>query len=219
MIGLIAPFPSSTAPTGWLACDGSIFDSAAYPDLFAVLGSTTLPDYRNRVVVGGSTAGSTAGEALSYSFSTGISDSGNLNGRNVNKSGSTRSSDNVHSHRQSINGDQKYFGDWGASSDDFMHYGGNTDQHWDSGPLMGQQGQTNADGCSETAAGHGHRLNYRSRSDGPNHTHSVETQVQGSASHSHGGNVSVSNLSLPDTGSANLPRCRTVFYFICAEAA
>lgn len=51
-VGCILPYAGSAAPTGWLICDGSTFSSTAYPTLAAVLGGTTLPDMRDRVVIG-----------------------------------------------------------------------------------------------------------------------------------------------------------------------
>jgi hypothetical protein len=40
-VGLLGEFAvASAAPNGWLLCDGSLLDSADYPDLFAVIGST-----------------------------------------------------------------------------------------------------------------------------------------------------------------------------------
>lgn len=60
--GVMAPFAGSTAPGGWLICDGSAVSRAQYSDLFASIGvawgngdgSTTfnLPDLRGRVPVG-----------------------------------------------------------------------------------------------------------------------------------------------------------------------
>lgn len=38
--GMIAPFGSSTAPEGWLICDGSAVSRTDYADLFAVIGTT-----------------------------------------------------------------------------------------------------------------------------------------------------------------------------------
>ena len=32
-----------TVPDGFLSCDGSTFSATTYPDLYAALGSTTLP--------------------------------------------------------------------------------------------------------------------------------------------------------------------------------
>ena len=51
-VGCVLPYAGSAAPTGWLICDGSTFSSTTYPALYAVLGSTTLPDMRDRVVIG-----------------------------------------------------------------------------------------------------------------------------------------------------------------------
>ena len=54
--GTIAMWPSNTIPRGWLLCDGSIYDQAAYPALFAVIAENytsgdypQLPDLRTRV--------------------------------------------------------------------------------------------------------------------------------------------------------------------------
>ena len=60
--GMIAPFAMSTAPTGWLECDGSAVSRTTYADLFTALstthgvgdGSTTfnVPDLRGEFVRG-----------------------------------------------------------------------------------------------------------------------------------------------------------------------
>lgn len=67
--GVIAQFAGATAPSGWLLCDGSSLLRSAYPDLFAVIGTTygavdgthfTLPDGRGRVLAGKGTNGNVA---------------------------------------------------------------------------------------------------------------------------------------------------------------
>ena len=60
--GLVSPYAGSTAPTGWLICDGSAVSRTTYADLYAVIadtygegdGSTTfnLPDLRGSVPIG-----------------------------------------------------------------------------------------------------------------------------------------------------------------------
>lgn len=59
--GVITPFGGSSAPSGWLLCDGSSFSSDSYPDLAAVLGDTYgvhsgttyyLPNLKGRIPVG-----------------------------------------------------------------------------------------------------------------------------------------------------------------------
>jgi microcystin-dependent protein len=63
-IGTIIPYCGSTAPSGWLICNGSSFDSAQYPVLANQVGSTYgassgttyyLPDLRGRAPMGSGT--------------------------------------------------------------------------------------------------------------------------------------------------------------------
>ena len=60
---------SASAQTGWLACDGTSYTTAAYPSLFASIGYTwgggagnfNVPDFRGRTLIGdGTGAGLTA---------------------------------------------------------------------------------------------------------------------------------------------------------------
>lgn len=65
--GIIMGYSGSTVPTGWLWCNGSAISRTEYADLYGVIGvsygsgdgSTTfnLPDFRNRVMEGGSSMG------------------------------------------------------------------------------------------------------------------------------------------------------------------
>ena len=58
--GGIIPYAGSTAPTGWLLCDGSTISSTTYNALYLVVGTTyggdssnfALPDLRGRMVAG-----------------------------------------------------------------------------------------------------------------------------------------------------------------------
>ena len=62
LTGFIQMYAGSTAPTGWLMCDGSAVSRTTYADLYAVIGTTygsgdgsttfNLPDLRGRVAVG-----------------------------------------------------------------------------------------------------------------------------------------------------------------------
>lgn len=70
-VGVIEMFAGSTAPNGWLVCDGSTVSRKTYSDLFKVIGTTygagnsnttfTLPDMRGRTPIGvGTGSGLTA---------------------------------------------------------------------------------------------------------------------------------------------------------------
>lgn len=66
--GVIAAFAGSTAPTGWLLCDGKEYDRRTYPELARVFGNGfrfRVPDLRGRFVLGASSthpAGEQGGE-------------------------------------------------------------------------------------------------------------------------------------------------------------
>lgn len=51
-VGVPLPFPSATPPTGWLKCNGAVFDKAKYPGLAAVFPSGNLPDLRGEFIRG-----------------------------------------------------------------------------------------------------------------------------------------------------------------------
>lgn len=74
--GIMQQFAGSTAPTGWLLCNGAAISRATYAALFAIIGTTygagdgsttfNLPDLQNRVAVGaggGKSLGTTGGAA------------------------------------------------------------------------------------------------------------------------------------------------------------
>lgn len=73
--GMLAPFAGSTAPTGWLLCDGSTKSTTANPELatlFSVIGTTyggtgassfKVPDLRGRVPAGLDNMSATMGDA------------------------------------------------------------------------------------------------------------------------------------------------------------
>ena len=60
--GMIVPYAGSTAPDGWLLCDGSAVSTTTYSNLYSVIGTTyggsgsnfNLPDLRGRVPIGAS---------------------------------------------------------------------------------------------------------------------------------------------------------------------
>lgn len=44
--GVILPFYGTVAPEGYFLCNGAVYSQTAYPELYAVLKTTTLPDLR-----------------------------------------------------------------------------------------------------------------------------------------------------------------------------
>lgn len=50
--GTIASHYGTTAPTGWFECNGAAYNTTTYSDLFAVLGTATLPDLRGEFIRG-----------------------------------------------------------------------------------------------------------------------------------------------------------------------
>ena len=79
--GILMPFAGSSAPSGWLICDGSAVSRTTYADLFVVIsttygvgnGTTTfnLPDLRGRIPVGLDNMGGTDAGRLSVTNTLG----------------------------------------------------------------------------------------------------------------------------------------------------
>lgn len=92
--GALIMWPTGSAPTGWLLCDGTAVSRSAYAALFAVIGTTfgvgdgsttfNLPDYRDRMPIGantiaasvGATGGSKDAIVVSHSHTASVSDPG-----------------------------------------------------------------------------------------------------------------------------------------------
>ena len=78
-IGTILDFAASTAPTGYLVCDGSAVSRTTYSALFAVIGTTwgtgdgsttfNIPDFRGRTSIGSGTG--TAPDATAHTLGSG----------------------------------------------------------------------------------------------------------------------------------------------------
>ncbi|HGF6157012.1 TPA: phage tail protein, partial [Escherichia coli] len=51
-VGVPVPWPSATAPTGWLKCNGAAFSSEKYPNLAKAYPTNKLPDLRGEFIRG-----------------------------------------------------------------------------------------------------------------------------------------------------------------------
>ena len=92
--GVLTMWPTGSAPTGWLLCNGAAVSRATYAALFAVIGTTfgagdttttfNLPDYRDRMPIGantiaasvGATGGSKDAILVSHTHTASVSDPG-----------------------------------------------------------------------------------------------------------------------------------------------
>ena len=70
--GAVIPYAGSSAPDGWLLCDGRTLQSDRYPELYAAIGTTygqnkpgsfKLPDMRGRVAAGANASNALASRA------------------------------------------------------------------------------------------------------------------------------------------------------------
>jgi len=92
--GTISMWPTASAPTGYLLCNGASVATATYPTLFAVIGYTfggsgssfLLPNYTNRMPYG-TTIGATGGTAdaivVSHTHTATVTDPGHLHTVNL----------------------------------------------------------------------------------------------------------------------------------------
>jgi len=51
-VGVPLPWPTATAPTGWIKCNGASFSLTAYPNLALVYPTGVLPDLRGEFIRG-----------------------------------------------------------------------------------------------------------------------------------------------------------------------
>lgn len=110
--GTIQAFGGGTVPHGWLLCDGSTVNRAAYPELFAAIGtahgagngSTTfhLPDYRGRFLRGADNMGTGAAGRDPDANSRTAANAGGSTGSSV---GSVQGANNLaHRHNTTLDG-------------------------------------------------------------------------------------------------------------------
>ena len=85
-VGSVLPYAAGSAPSGWLACDGSAVSRTTYADLFTIIGTTygvgdgsttfNLPDMSGRIPIGSGTGtdtptGGQSRSAVQQSFTLG----------------------------------------------------------------------------------------------------------------------------------------------------
>ena len=127
--GTVNTYAGSTAPTGWLLCDGRSTGilRATYADLFAVVGTTygngdgsttfNLPDMRGRVPAGLDNMGGTAASRLTSTVLTASNTLGATGGAQT----ATIASGNLPVHTHTINHDHGAFNTTGGEGS-HTHY-------------------------------------------------------------------------------------------------
>ena len=179
-VGTILPFAGSIAPTGWLLLDGSTFSSTDYPELYSILGSTTLPDARLKYLKGGTSltdAGTTSGSVgHTHSATYAASNSSNNN-----------SADATHAHNINYNGvdsgnanHNHYMVFTGAAAYGYMTNAGNF--------VAGNQG--NMVGTHYHYAAYGQNSNYDI-----SHSHNIDAVSANTSNPSHSHVFSISSNS------------------------
>lgn len=97
LVGTILPYAGSTAPDGWILCNGSTFSSSTYPELYSIIGSTTLPDLREKYLIGASSSSLTKESVGNVGHTHNASYS-------ASNSSNNNSADATHAHNINYNG-------------------------------------------------------------------------------------------------------------------
>ncbi|WP_299335509.1 phage tail protein [uncultured Psychroserpens sp.] len=223
----IFAFPTATAPTGYLVCDGSAVSRTAYADLFNVIGTTygngngsttfNLPDYRGQFLRGfDDGSGNDPDAATRTDRGDGIA------GNNVG----TKQTGAVNSHQHTINAPAGVSSMAGTHQHTIGPFNVNTNTSGVHNHNASFNGNTNA------AGSHNHRVYYNNidADDPPSFGGSVtirqladtgayyDSQMAPSHSHSVSGTVSVGNSGNhnhaiyipPSSSSSNGPHNHTI---------
>jgi microcystin-dependent protein len=99
LTGTIQMWPTSSAPTGYLSCDGTAVSRTTYAALYAIVGTTfgsgdgsttfNLPNYTNRMPYGttiGATGGSADAVVVSHTHTATVTDPGHAHSINMQNS-------------------------------------------------------------------------------------------------------------------------------------
>lgn len=210
--GVIMAFAGVTPPPGAIWCDGSTFDPAVYPALYAVLGNSNVtPDLRGRVIIG--IDRQVGGAYADRVTNTGIGNPG-LNSRVMKATAgfdrftiaavnipahthtgsgtsSTVSSDHAHSFNVNTGGENvdhaHYVSVMTSAVGNHSHDYRRTNYNSQSALGTNSIGNTYTDGVNTSAAGgHDHSVNVWSGGRNTGHIHNVAGGTGGiSANHTH----------------------------------
>jgi microcystin-dependent protein len=208
--GAMVNFAGTTAPTGWLICDGRLISRSTYSDLFDIIGTTygfttnenfNLPDLGERIPVG---------------YKSGTNSLGNTGGNNSVTLTTNQIPSHTHSGTVASNGDHTHTGtsDSNGSHTHTASDSGHNHSYNDAYFAENRGGGTNVYG---TGSGTDGDNDYYYRTPTPTtsngfanitvanngvHTHSFTTETNGS--HSHG-------ITIGNTGSGQSIDIRNKF--------
>lgn len=112
--GTILMFAGNTAPSGWLLCNGSSYNTTDNPKLFTILGASTVPDLRSKYLLGANvskTATNISGHVHNASFAAVNSNSVSVDGahgHNANTTQATNYVNALHGHYFSLTVEARY---------------------------------------------------------------------------------------------------------------
>lgn len=128
--GAVSSFAGSSAPTGWLLCDGSAVSRTTYADLYAVIGTTygvgdgsttfNVPNAKGKMVVGydsTDTSFDALGETGGAKTNTLTTTQLPAHTHSVNPPATASTSSGTHSHTVGGNASWGSSGGWGISED------------------------------------------------------------------------------------------------------
>jgi microcystin-dependent protein len=180
-IGVIRLFAGSTAPNGWLICNGDAVSRSAYSNLFKVIGTTygvgnsnttfTLPDMRGRCPIGVGTGASLTARTL---------------GSNVGAETATLSEANMASHTHATtvgtqSANHTHTGTSGTVSADHTHGWGRNVGSSGSYGLRDGAGRSSNGTPNTQGVNVDHSHGTTTGTESANHTHSVTNSSTGSA--------------------------------------
>ena len=112
--GTILLFAGNTAPSGWILCDGSTFNTTTNPNLATLLGTSTVPDLRGKYLLGSTSVGSLSnatGHVHNANYATVNTNNVNVDGTHghtTNNAQGTNYVNALHGHYYSLTVEARY---------------------------------------------------------------------------------------------------------------
>jgi microcystin-dependent protein len=218
--GILTAFAGSSAPDGWLICDGSEISRTVYADLFSAIGITygsgdgstsfNLPDLRSRTPIGkGDTVNTILGDSdglseanRSLTHNHGVTVPGHFH--DMSGAGSTLATNIAHTHNNSSVSGTITIGSYDLSHSHGGTTGTESQGHTHSGSTGTEsQGHTHSGSTTFESSDHAHYVSGTTNTDGA-HNHVMPTSRGSTVSSGSGGKVDKNNGSVDgNTGTVN----------------